>query len=157
MSLSFSGEFPNLKFDMVKAIESEEQPTTPFVTQRSDPQPVRGQPLGVSCPFPGCQEITGDIVAYQRETHVPEIFRNLGVTNEELARRRVTILRIVAISAGVGTPEALLQLVSVAIHQDINLEHYRPSLIQICQVAGWPVPMTFTVDPMNSLAILAHW
>lgn len=88
---------------------------------------------------------------------MPEIFRNLGVTNEELARRRVTILRIVAMSAGVGTPEALLQLVSVAIHQDINLEPYRPSLIQICQVAGWPVPMTFTVDPMNSLAILAHW
>lgn len=52
MSLSFSREFPNLKFDMVKAIESEEQPITPFVTQRSDPQPVRGQPLGVSCPFP---------------------------------------------------------------------------------------------------------
>ncbi|XP_069110327.1 uncharacterized protein [Argopecten irradians] len=114
------------------------------------------------CAIRDCGMVTSFPKLHLVEVHVPAIFREGDSHDRDLANTRRNCLELMAKS--ILGPKATLQDLVQHINryrlmaQGWQITPGQSDLMEeMCRVMGWPIPNTFSLDPMNSPAGLLHW
>jgi len=114
------------------------------------------------CAIPGCGEQTSYPKLHLIEEHIPLVFTEKLEPTEEVTQRRYAGL--VSMTRGILGPQASL----LDLQRHLNGPSFRfdgwniipqqaEAMRKLCRSMDWDIPSSFTLEPLNSPAVLLHW
>ena len=116
-----------------------------------------------NCPVPGCPGVSGKLREHAYKCHLPNVFHNgFDPRDPVIARKRMKAVNVLAcrVRRAKRSPKYLMLLLNeskVIPELAVITEDDAIAMTTVCEALHMKVPPSFSLSPINHIAVLIHW